>query len=102
MHPEARDLANSVEFNGWMQPDKNRKAKLVEGNLVTAGGSDPRMTTILSTDPVRVYFNVDERSLQRYAQGQNAAGKNVTELLAALKDAQIDFTFALEGERDFK
>jgi RND family efflux transporter MFP subunit len=77
------------------------KAELGEGNLVNAGGSDPLLTTIVASDPIRVYFNVDERSLQRYARSRNAAGKNLTELLAALKDARVDFTFALEGERDF-
>jgi RND family efflux transporter MFP subunit len=80
---------------------KVSKAELTEGNLVNVRGSDPLLTTIVSTDPIRVYFNVDERSLQRYAQSQKAAGKNVTELLAALKDLHKDFTFALEGERDF-
>jgi RND family efflux transporter MFP subunit len=78
------------------------KAELTEGNLVNAGGSDPLLTTIVSTDPIRIYFNVDERTLQRYARSRSAEGKNVTELLAALKDAKADFTFALEGERDFK
>jgi multidrug efflux system membrane fusion protein len=78
------------------------KAELTEGNLVNAGGSDPLLTTIVSADPIRVYFNVDERSLQRYARSKNTEGKNVTELLAALKDAQADFTFALEGESDYK
>jgi RND family efflux transporter MFP subunit len=78
------------------------KAELTEGNLVNAGGSDPLLTTIVSTDPIRIYFNVDERALQRYARSRSAEGKNVTELLAALKDAKVDFTFALEGERDFK
>jgi RND family efflux transporter MFP subunit len=78
------------------------KAELTEGNLVNAGGSDPLLATIVSSDPIRVYFNVDERSLQRYARSVNATGKNVTEMLAALKDAQVDFTFALEGENEFK
>jgi RND family efflux transporter MFP subunit len=78
------------------------EAALTEGNLVNAGGSDPLLATIVDSDPIRVYFNVDERSLQRYAQSRKAAGKNVTELLAALKDSQAEFTFALEGERDFK
>jgi RND family efflux transporter MFP subunit len=78
------------------------KAELTEGNLVNAGGSDPLLTTIVSTDPIRVYFNVDERSLQQYARNANASGRNVTELLAALKKEKIDFTFTLEGEGDFK
>ena len=38
------------------------KAELTEGNLVNAGGSDPLLTTIVSVDPIRIYFNVDERS----------------------------------------
>ena len=78
------------------------KAELTEGNLVNAGGSEPLLTTIVSTDPMRIYFNVDERSLQRYARSVNAAGKNVTELLAALKSAEIAFAFALEGESGFE
>ena len=39
---------------------------LTEGNLVNAGGSDPILTTIVSVDPLYVYFTVDERALQRY------------------------------------
>jgi RND family efflux transporter MFP subunit len=78
------------------------RAELTEGNLVNAGGSDPLLTTIVSTDPIRVYFNVDERSLQFYARGVKAGGKNVTELLAALRDKKVPFTFALEGETGFK
>ncbi len=78
------------------------KAELTEGNLVNAGGSDPLLTTIVSSDPIRLYFNVDERSLQRYARGVNASGKNLTEVLAALRSAEINFTFALEGENGLK
>jgi RND family efflux transporter MFP subunit len=78
------------------------KAELTEGNLVNAGGSDPLLTTVVSTDPMRVYFNVDERSLQFYARSVKAEGKNVTELLASLKDSEVEFTFQLEGETGFK
>src|SRR6185436_9586935 len=45
------------------------KAELTAGNLVNAGGSDPLLTTIVSVNPIRIYFNVDERSMQRYAKG---------------------------------
>jgi RND family efflux transporter MFP subunit len=78
------------------------KAELTEGNLVNAGGSDPLLTTIVSVDPIQVYFNVDERSLIGYAKQLGAQGKDVTELLAGLKDAKTDFTFALEGDTEFK
>jgi RND family efflux transporter MFP subunit len=78
------------------------KAELSEGNLVNAGGSDPLLTTIVAIDPMRAYFNVDERSLIGYAKQLGAQGKNVTELLGALKDAKTDFTFALETDTEYK
>jgi RND family efflux transporter MFP subunit len=77
------------------------KAELTEGNLVNAGGSDPLLTTIVSIDPIRVFFNVDERSLQRYAKNLGAEGRKLTEVLAALKDVKSNFTFALDGETGF-
>jgi RND family efflux transporter MFP subunit len=77
------------------------KAELTEGNLVNAGGSDPLLTTIVSIDPIRIYFNVDERSLLRYAKGVGAQGGNLTDLLANLKDQHATFKFALDGETGF-
>jgi RND family efflux transporter MFP subunit len=77
------------------------RAELTEGNLVNAGGSDPLLTTIVSVDPIRVYFNVDERSMQRYAKSVGAAGGSLTDLLANMKDRQAGFTFALDGEKGF-
>jgi RND family efflux transporter MFP subunit len=77
------------------------KSELSEGNLVNAGGSDPLLTTIVSVDPVRVYFNVDERSLLRYAKSVGEAGGNLTDLLANMKDRQSAFKFALDGETEF-
>ena len=65
------------------------KAEMSEGNLVNAGGSDPLLTTIVSVDPIHVYFNVDERSLLRYAKSVGAEGGNLTDLLANMKDRQI-------------
>jgi RND family efflux transporter MFP subunit len=77
------------------------KALLTEGNLVNAGGTDPLLTTIVSIDPIRVYFNVDERSLARYARRRGVAGGALTDLLTSLKDTNASFTFALDGEREF-
>jgi RND family efflux transporter MFP subunit len=78
------------------------KAELTEGNLVNAGGSDPLLTTIVSVDPVRIYFNVDERSMQRYAKSVGAAGGKLSDLLANMKDREAKFEFALDGEPGFK
>jgi multidrug efflux system membrane fusion protein len=77
------------------------KAEMSVGNLVNAGGSDPLLTTIVSVDPIRVYFNVDERSMLRYAKSVGAAGGNLSDLLANLKDRETKFSFALDGETGF-
>jgi multidrug efflux system membrane fusion protein len=77
------------------------KAEMTEGNLVNAGGSDPLLTTIVSVDPIRIYFNVDERSLQRYAKSIGARGGTLVDLLANLKDQKATFKFALDGETEF-
>lgn len=76
------------------------KAELTEGNLVNAGGSDPLLTTIVSVDPILIYFNVDERSMQRYAKSVGAQGGSLSDLLANMKDRKATFKFALDGETD--
>lgn len=78
------------------------KAELKEGNLVNAGGSDPLLTTIVSVDPIQVNFNVDERSMQRYAKSVGARGEKLSDLLANMKDRKSKFTFALDGETGFE
>ena len=50
------------------------RAMLTAGNLVNAGGSDPVLTTIVSVDPVYIYFSVDERALQRYRNDRTNRG----------------------------
>ncbi len=77
------------------------KAELTEGNLVNAGGSDPLLTTIVSVDPILIYFNVDERSMQRYAKSVGAEGGSLSDLLANMKDRKARFEFALDGETGF-
>lgn len=77
------------------------KAELSEGNLVNAGGSDPLLTTIVSVDPIRIYFNVDERSLQRYEKGIVTQGGSLVDMLAKMKERKAKFSFALDGETGF-
>jgi RND family efflux transporter MFP subunit len=89
-----------AELNDW--PDKRGrigKAELTEGNLVNAGGSDPLLTTIASIHPIRVQFNIDERSLQRYAENKGIEKKSLTEILEGLKDSKAPFTFARDSEK---
>jgi RND family efflux transporter MFP subunit len=72
------------------------RALLTVGNLVNAGGSDPVLPTIVSVDPMNVYFDVDERSLQRYAKARGATTRPVT-----LREIKMPFQFRLETENGF-
>lgn len=50
------------------------RALITEGNLVQAGtGEDAFLTTIVSLDPMYVYFDVDERTLLRFRDRHRAA-----------------------------
>jgi len=77
------------------------KAEMGAGNLVNAGGSDPLLTTIVSVDPVKINFNVDERSLLRYAKSIGEKGGSLSELLANMKNRKAPFQFELDGENRF-
>jgi RND family efflux transporter MFP subunit len=44
------------------------RALVTKGNLVNSGGGETLLTTIVSVDPMYVYFDVDERSLGLYRE----------------------------------
>ncbi len=70
------------------------------GNLVNAGGGETLLTTIVSTDPIYVYFNVDERALLRYKA--SGLGRVKTDgPPPPLKDLQIPVYVGLEGETGY-
>jgi multidrug efflux system membrane fusion protein len=72
------------------------KANLIVGDLVNAGGTDPVLTTIVSTDPFYVDFNIDERAIQRY---QKIAPDRPDK--QRLRDRKIPFSFGLDTETGF-
>lgn len=47
------------------------------GNLVSAGGAGPPLTTLVRLDEMHVYFNVDERTMLRYQELARAEGMEV-------------------------
>src|SRR5439155_14008550 len=59
-----------VRFTQIKAPITGRigRAQVTKGNLVNAGGGDMLLTTIVSIDPMYVYFDVDERSLALYRE----------------------------------
>jgi multidrug efflux system membrane fusion protein len=74
------------------------EAKMTEGNLVNAGGSDPLLTTITAVNPMSIYFNVDERALQRYAKTRRSTTRPRD---GNLKDLKIAFQFGLETDQGY-
>ena len=75
------------------------RARLTEGNLVDAGGSDPVLTTIVAVNPVYVYFAIDERSMQRYQKiGQQSQGNKPE---ASLREQKIAFQFGLDADEGY-
>jgi RND family efflux transporter MFP subunit len=75
------------------------RAQLTRGNLVNAGGSDPLLTTIVSHDNIKVYFFVDERTLQRYQRQQRTDEQPGGR--PALKDKEVAFEFGLETDEGY-
>jgi RND family efflux transporter MFP subunit len=79
---------------------KVSRTQVTVGNLVNAGGGETLLTTIVSVEPMYVYFDVDERALLRYREqfrkGQNQSGAEPT-----VKDLKIPVHAALEGEAGY-
>jgi RND family efflux transporter MFP subunit len=67
----------NVDFTRVTAPLDGRmsRTQVDVGNLVNASGGETLLTTLVTIDPVYVYFNVDERSLIRYMRD---AGKYYT------------------------
>jgi len=78
---------------------KISRTQLDAGNLVNAGGSDPLLTTIVSLDPINVYFFVDERALLEYRQKD--AERTARTHSKPLKESQIPFDFGLETDQGY-
>ena len=98
---EATKFKLDLEFSRITAPIAGRigRALLTEGNLVQAGGSDPVLTTIVTLDPIYVYFTVDERALQRYQKSQQtgADGKRPE----SLREQKVPFRFGLDSEQGY-
>lgn len=77
---EVRTAALDVEFARVVAPVAGRvgRARVTEGNLVTGGtGAATVLTTIVSLDPVQLYFTPDERTALTYLRRQRRATDGV-------------------------
>ncbi len=91
-----------LEFTKIKAPfsGKISRTQVDVGNLVNIGGGESLLTTIVSVDPIYVYFNVDERSFIRYRQNYEESAKANNERLS-VKDMKIPVYVALEGDTDY-
>lgn len=77
---------------------------VTEGNLVAGGyaGASTLLTTIVSTDPVYVYFDIDEATfLDFVARARPNASENATEKLPVQVGLMTDADFPHAGVLDF-
>jgi len=96
-----REQQLNLEFSEVTSPIDGRisKAMLTEGNLVNAGGSDPLLTNVVAISPIYVYFNVDERTLQRWQKLLSAEpGGKPTAERPTVREQKIPIHFGLDTD----
>jgi multidrug efflux system membrane fusion protein len=83
----------NLDFTRVLAPITGRvsRAEITEGNLVETGAAQVKpLTTLVSIDPIYVYFDVDEQTYLKYAkltQNRGSASHDVqTEALLGLAD----------------
>jgi RND family efflux transporter MFP subunit len=80
---------------------KISRTQVTEGNLVNAGGGETLLTTIVSVDPMYVYFDVNERALLRYRRDFRKGKADDKSPEPSLKELNIPVYVSLEGEEDY-
>jgi multidrug efflux system membrane fusion protein len=79
---------------------KISRTQVTLGNLVNVGGGETLLTTVVTVDPMYVYFDVPERKLLEY-RDQFDKGKKKDGPRPPLKDLKIPVEVALEGEKGY-
>jgi RND family efflux transporter MFP subunit len=77
------------------------RALVTKGNLIQSGpGDDELLTTIVSLDPIYVYFDVDERTLLQFRERKRAARRE-GESLPPVSQLKIPLELGLSSEDGF-
>jgi multidrug efflux system membrane fusion protein len=79
---------------------KTSRTQVTAGNLVNTRGGETLLTTIVSVDPMYVYFDVDERALLRYRREFRKDPKEGGPE-PSVKDLKIPVYVGLEGEAGY-
>jgi RND family efflux transporter MFP subunit len=71
------------------------------GNLINASGGETLLTTIVSVDPMYVYFEVDERALLRYRKEFDKNKTDDKHVRPPIKELKIPVEVRLEGDEGY-
>ncbi len=95
----------NLEFTRIVAPITGRvgRAEITEGNLVQSGPAQIRpLTTLVSLDPIYVYFDVDEQTYLKYARVTQVHGTSSHDLrIAALLGLADEDGFPHVGQVSF-
>jgi RND family efflux transporter MFP subunit len=80
---------------------KTSRTQVTVGNLVNASGGETLLTTIVTVDPMYVYFDVDERALLRYRREFRKGKADDKSPEPSLKELNIPVYVSLEGEAGY-
>jgi len=97
-----RDARLNLEFTKIKSPIDGRvsRTRITEGNLVQPGTNDAAvLTMVVTTNPIYVYFNVDEQALLKYHNLTLRAGRQLHP--KRLKDLKIPVEIGLGDEEGF-
>src|SRR5215213_1387673 len=88
-----------LEYSRITSPLAGRigRSMLSVGSLVKASGEDV-LATVVAVDPIQIYFDIDERSLQGYMANRRTAAQTQP---TGLRESKIPFKFAMETETGF-
>lgn len=90
-------------FTKVLSPIKGRVSRrmITEGNLVQPGNSESTvLTTVVTTDPIYVYFNIDERALLKYEALAWGSGRAMRP--DRIKELKIPVEIGLGNEEGFR
>ena len=92
----------NLEFTTITAPIDGRasKANIKVGNLIQPGaGNDAIMTTIVTTDPIYIYFNINERDFQKFQELYRKEGWDVRP--EKVKDLKVPIGIGLANEKGY-
>ena len=91
----------NVEYSRITSPIAGRtsRAQLTAGNLVGASGTDPVLTTVVSIDPIYVYFDVPESSLLKYRTVTQS--REPGKLESSIAASKVPFSFGLDTDEGY-